>query len=253
MTQWAGKQWTEGGVEGKENVDQNRQAKFLFSNPCRLSRCRTLRRGAAIGMGTCRQRHKPQGRKQHSKWGVGHPWGGKAMDGRGMGRDEDKKGQVELPFIHPPCRLGWPEEVPELMAYMIHIIKASQEYEGLAWFMYDEAYRRQAAATGFTEWLKINRSIFTVCFNSRAKSGVRCELCLTLRHDARGCTRTEREMDLALRLRTMEAALGAPHPSSSEGGYHGVIRQQIPANCTMRAGATINYASLGMSAGQTTQ
>ena len=35
-----------------------------------------------------------------------------------------------------------PERVSELMAYMIHIIKASQEYEGLAWFMYDEAFRR---------------------------------------------------------------------------------------------------------------
>ena len=59
---------------------------------------------------------------------------------------------------------------------------------------------------------------FTVGFNSRARSGVRCDLCLTLRHDAGGCTRTEGEMDLALRLRTTEAALGAPHPSSSEGG-----------------------------------
>ena len=54
----------------------------------------------------------------------------------------------------------WPEQVPQLMAYMIHIIKASQEYEGLAWFMYDEAYRRQAAATVHTEWSKVNPSIF---------------------------------------------------------------------------------------------
>lgn len=73
-------------------------------------------------------------------------------------------------------------------------------------------------STGFTEWLKINPSIFTVCFNSRARSGVRCELCLTLGHDAGGCPRMEGETDLALRLRTMEAALGAPHPSSGERG-----------------------------------
>ena len=45
----------------------------------------------------------------------------------------------------------WPEQMPQLMAYMIHIIKASQKYEGLAWFMCDEAYQRQAAATRHTE------------------------------------------------------------------------------------------------------
>ena len=66
-------------------------------------------------------------------------------------------------------------------------------------FMYDEAFRRQAAATGLTEWSKINPSIFTVCFNTRARSGTRCELCLTLGHDAEGCTRSEGEGDLALR------------------------------------------------------
>ena len=48
----------------------------------------------------------------------------------------------------------------------------------------------------------------------KSKLRVRCELCLTLGHDAGGCTRTEG----ALRLRTMEVGLGAPHPSSSERG-----------------------------------
>ena len=92
-----------------------------------------------------------------------------------------------------------PERVSELMAFMIYIIKASEEYEGLAWFMYYEAFRRQAAAR-LTEWSKINPSIFTACFNTRARSGTRCELCLTLGHDAKGCTRSEVEVDLALRL-----------------------------------------------------
>ena len=71
----------------------------------------------------------------------------------------------------------WPERVPQLMVYMIHIIKASQEHEGLAWFIYDEAYRRQAAATGHTEWSKVNPSIFSVCFTSKAKNRKRCEWC----------------------------------------------------------------------------
>ena len=33
-------------------------------------------------------------------------------------------------------------------AYMINVVKAHQEYEGLAWFLNDEAYHRQAVATG---------------------------------------------------------------------------------------------------------
>ena len=85
-----------------------------------------------------------------------------------------------------------PERVSELMAYMILIIKASQEYKVLAWFMYSEDKQ-------LTEWSKINPSIFMVCFNTRARSGTRCELCLTLGHDAEGCTRSEGEGDLALR------------------------------------------------------
>ena len=44
-----------------------------------------------------------------------------------------------------------PKQVPELMAYMISILRASQEYDGSAWETYDAAYRRQAAATGVVQ------------------------------------------------------------------------------------------------------
>ncbi len=33
-----------------------------------------------------------------------------------------------------------PEAVPELMAYMVAIIRASEDYSGLAWVHYDAAY-----------------------------------------------------------------------------------------------------------------
>ena len=62
-----------------------------------------------------------------------------------------------------------PEMVPELMAYMISILRASQEYEGLAWATYDAAYRRQAAATGHKQWSKVNPSLYTICFTSKAR------------------------------------------------------------------------------------
>ena len=41
-----------------------------------------------------------------------------------------------------------PKMIPELMAYMISILQASQEYEGLACVTYDAAYHQQATATG---------------------------------------------------------------------------------------------------------
>ena len=49
-----------------------------------------------------------------------------------------------------------PERVPELMSYMINIIRASQEFKNSAWIAHDAAYRRQAASTGHTNWSKIN-------------------------------------------------------------------------------------------------
>ena len=105
-----------------------------------------------------------------------------------------------------------------MMAYMINIIKASQEYEGLAWFLYDEAYCRQAAAAGHTEWSKVNPSIFTVCFTAKAKGGKRCEWCLSLTHNSSECTRSEGEADWAVRMKAIEAGVGAAMPGPSSRG-----------------------------------
>ena len=53
----------------------------------------------------------------------------------------------------------FPEAVPQLMAYMVAIIKASIEFDEGAWIAYDTAYRRPAAATGYKAWLKLNPSL----------------------------------------------------------------------------------------------
>ena len=63
----------------------------------------------------------------------------------------------------------FPAEVPELMAYMISIVRASQEYEGSTWAAYDAAYRHQAAARGRTGWSQINPSMYAICFMGKAK------------------------------------------------------------------------------------
>ena len=107
---------------------------------------------------------------------------------------------------------------------MIQIIRASQEYEGLAWFTYDEAYRRQAAVTQHREWSKINPSIFSV-FTGRARRGQRCEWCLSASHGSGDCINGGGESDMSQRLRAIESAVmvggGQPVGRSPPPGYSG--------------------------------
>ena len=80
-----------------------------------------------------------------------------------------------------------PDRVPELMAYQSTIVRASQDYAGLAWVRYDSAFRRQAALTGLTRWSAINPTIYTLCFAGSARTATRCELCFASTHTAKEC------------------------------------------------------------------
>ena len=61
--------------------------------------------------------------------------------GRKRVQDIDVWLQCYAVFVSVMARHS-PETVPELMAYMVNIIRASQEYEGSAWAAYDAAFRR---------------------------------------------------------------------------------------------------------------
>ena len=101
-----------------------------------------------------------------------------------------------------------PERVPELMSYMINIIRASQEFENSAWIAYDAAYRRQAASTGHTSWSKINPSLYALCFTGKAKQGVRCSHCLSSTHKSEECTLVgDDDPDLGKRMKAIESAV----------------------------------------------
>ena len=110
-----------------------------------------------------------------------------------------------------------PALVPDLMAYMISIIRASQEFEGSAWTVYDDAYRRQAAAAGDQwQWSQVNPSLYTICFTGKAKRTGRCERCLSAAHKREECSLlSEDDPDMAKRLKTIEAAVMALTQSSS--------------------------------------
>lgn len=115
----------------------------------------------------------------------------------------------------------YPTAVPELLAYLIFILRTSQDFGGVAWVTYDTAFRRQAFITGNRLWSKVNPSLYSICFTGAACTGVRCELCLSLSHPTRDCALvSDPDPDVASRLKTLESAVLAitSPPSQSAGG-----------------------------------
>ena len=100
--------------------------------------------------------------------------------------------------------------VPELMAYMVSIIRAKEDYAECAWVRYDAAYRQQAAACHNTTWSKVNPSLFSLCFTGKAQALSWCDLCLSSSHVTRECIWAgEGEQDVPVRLQAMEVSMEA--------------------------------------------
>ena len=101
-----------------------------------------------------------------------------------------------------------PQAVPELLAYLIFILRASQDFGGVSWVTYDSAFRRQAFITGNRQWSRVNPSLYSICFSGVVRTGTRCELCLSLSHPTRDCTVVnDPDLDVTTRLKTLESAL----------------------------------------------
>ena len=58
--------------------------------------------------------------------------------------------------------------VPELIVYMVSIIRTEEEYAEGAWVHYDAAYHQQAAECRNTTWSKVSPSLFSLCFTGKA-------------------------------------------------------------------------------------
>ncbi len=130
-----------------------------------------------------------------------------------------------------------PEVVPGLMAYMVSIIRASQEYEGAAWVAYDAAYRRQAAATGSKKWGGVNTSLYTICFTGKARRSARCDHCLSTGHKTGECfVLGEEDGEVSNRMRAVESAvLALSHVGPSRGGGRSdLCRLYNERRCTFR-------------------
>ena len=100
------------------------------------------------------------------------------------------------------------QAVPELLAYLIFILRASQDFGGVDWVTYDAAFRQQAAITGNRQWLRVNPSLYSICSSGVARAGTRCELCLSLSHPTRDCLLASgQDSEVSTRLKTLESAV----------------------------------------------
>ena len=119
-----------------------------------------------------------------------------------------------------------PEAIPELMAYMVAVIRACEDFSGLAWIRYDAAYRRQAAASGNRTWSRINPSLFSLCFTGKAQAAKRCDLCLAASHVTKDCSLSaDLDPDLPSRLKAVESAVVAFAQSGSGGSERQLKRR----------------------------
>ena len=59
--------------------------------------------------------------------------------------------------------------IPVLMAYMSIIIKCHKRFDGLGWYNYDRAFRRQAATLKHLNWSKTGSTLFSLAFTGKAK------------------------------------------------------------------------------------
>ena len=50
----------------------------------------------------------------------------------------------------------FPDKVPKMIAYMLIIFRAQQEFEDPGWQIYDHNYRLKAAASGNQNWVELD-------------------------------------------------------------------------------------------------
>ena len=77
-----------------------------------------------------------------------------------------------------------PSATLELLAYMITIVKASQQYDGLYWRAYDTNYRLTASATGNRNWSRLDTDLFTRLFTGRARFVGACSVSDSVSHSS---------------------------------------------------------------------
>ena len=124
-----------------------------------------------------------------------------------------------------------PEAILELMAYLVHIVRVSQDFGSLAWVNYDSVFRRQPASTGNRQWSRVNPSLYSICFSGVARTSKHCDLCMSLTHEVKDCALANKgDHDVGTRLKAIESAvlpLTSATPSTSTGTPSRPSRSEI--------------------------
>ena len=128
-----------------------------------------------------------------------------------------------------------PKSVPELMAYMITILRTSQDFEDPAWITYDLAFRRQAAATNNRQWSRLNPTLYSICTAGKARKVTRCELCLNSDHTTKECASlADSDPDVGTRVKAIESVILAMSGQTPTGtGNHSRQPRGLPPICQL--------------------
>ncbi len=84
----------------------------------------------------------------------------------------------------------FPTATPDLIAYMLTIMKMQREYEVPAWRLYDQAYRDKAAATGNRKWSQVDTHLYNQVFTGLARRTPICGHCGLSGHGGDVCPST---------------------------------------------------------------
>ena len=120
---------------------------------------------------------------------------------------------VSIRASHSPAML------PELMAYMSHIIRVHQDYAGLAWVCFDTAFRPVINPT---------------CLTRVARATTRCEICLASYHSTRDCAQQGNPDPGVLDwVRTLESMVWSVSPRTSSSPSPLENRQPLVEICRL--------------------
>ena len=79
--------------------------------------------------------------------------------------------------------------IVHMCAYFSVILKASREFSGNMWAIYDANYRQKAEATRNKDWSAIDTTYFSQCFTGKARKVEGCSNCGSLKHETTECPR----------------------------------------------------------------
>ena len=84
---------------------------------------------------------------------------------------------------------AYPNRAVELIKYQQIISRAVTKFKGLAWYTYDEHFRRRAARDLSISWDRIDIELWTVTFTGTAKP--HCSICSSPYHQSDDCPHQE--------------------------------------------------------------